>query len=142
MPYGELLIKIPSVSPQCRCVQVECINEREQMLCEQVLRLCRGEESEGHYGLSDLDGGKWKPLLSNVDAVNIHWHYRAKPKKQLVVPWELIPDEYICVTVNKNSKVFISKHTDGVYLFFPLKLDLEGVELPVTVHRPTENGDK
>lgn len=108
---------------------IECKTDREKMLCEQVLRMCRGEDSQrlvsSHWIGSD-------PLRLFVDA-----EYRAKPEKELIVPWDLINEHIKTITVTEKGitgyqENCLAKNYD---LTMILALDLEGIDLPVTVKR-------
>ena len=61
---------------------VECKTEREKMLCEQVLRMCRGEDRQ------KLINGNWSELFSRNLCIDSE--YRAKPKKELIVTWGVV----------------------------------------------------
>ena len=110
---------------------IECKTDREKMLCEQVLRVVRGEPSQ------ELINTYWKDVqpdhIINIDKLI---RYRAKPKKELAVPWEWLREEIDEVVVTKEG--FIKGYANGseYYQLFGLSLDLEGVDLPVTVKRP------
>ena len=103
---------------------VECKTDREKMLCEQVLRMCRGEASE------ILVEKKWV-VVNDLDALYPSHEYRAKPKKELIVPWEWIPDNVFEITVPESGVIY-----NNFGYTMHIKLDLEGIELPVTVNRP------
>lgn len=108
---------------------IECKTDREKMLCEQVLRMCRGEESQiKHKGYGD-----WNDIRDNPVCLSIEEEYRAKPKKELVVPWKWLPDEVTDITVCENLHIY--NNLGNTVL---LKLDLEDIDLPVTVIRPKE----
>lgn len=113
---------------------VTCDNERQKMLCEQVLRMCRGEASEYQYNDEwiTLDGDSKNPL-----AVCVDYEYRAKPKKELAVPWEWLASDINKIMVNKNGDI-CHVHNDGYFSGYitTLKLDLTDIDLPVTVKRP------
>ncbi len=108
---------------------IECKTDREKMLCEQVLRMCRGEERQ------KLINGNWCPSFSTNLCIDSE--YRAKPKKELIVPWEFINDEIIEITFTKDNSPYCktATHHHG-HVLQGLKLDLEGIDLPVTVKRP------
>lgn len=111
-----------------KSMNIECKNEREKMLCEQVLRMCRGEESE--VNCSD----NWVKYEHGY--LFIFGEYRAKPKKELVIPWDFLREDIINVVVTSNGE--IKGYSDSVtyYNLFGLLLDLDGIDLPVTVKRP------
>ena len=67
---------------------IECKTDREVMLCGQVLRMCRGEDSQIKHRECD----NWSDIRVNPVSLSIEEEYRAKPKKELVVPWELIDE--------------------------------------------------
>ena len=115
---------------------IVCKTDREVMLCEQVIRMCRGEASQFNYN------GQW--VDSRLNKVVIGNKYRAKPKKELVVPWEWLAADVFAVEVMSDKQVFLlskkeSDFMDEYTLQSPvdfLNLDLEGIDLPVTVKRP------
>ena len=110
---------------------VACKTDREVMLCEQVLRMCRGEESQ--FKRRD---GAWEPVAGETNGfISINMEYRAKPKKELVVPWEFIAEWVCSVEVRGNGTVIAVDDYDNA-MRLPLKLDLEGIDLPVAVKRP------
>ena len=101
---------------------VTCNNEREVMLCEQVLRMCSGEACQ--YKVL----GKW--LTHKFTYMLIDGEYRAKHKKELVIPWEWLPDDVTIVEVDESGV-----HDQGSNPL-RIKLDLTEIELPVIVTRP------
>lgn len=111
---------------------IVCRTDREVMLCEQVLRVERGEESE------ILVDEEWV-RVNDLDALYPNHEYRAKPKKELIVPWELIDESISEIEVLKDKRAFFIKDDCEIrirHLAYYLKLDLEGIDLPVTVKRP------
>jgi len=111
---------------------IECKTDREVMLCEQVLRMCRGEERQ------KLINGNWCPSFSTNLCIDSE--YRAKPKKELIVPWEFISDEINYLLIESNEIIIGLKSTsqiikDGLHIS-GLKLDLEGIDLPTAIKRP------
>lgn len=117
----EFLALIPNT------LTVTCDNEHDLMLHQQLQRLINNEPSQ--YCRDD----EWVDLTSdsnNPKAVCITEVYRAKPKKELVVPWDILADEVIEVRVDKNGCIY----DGGTPL--RIKLDLTDIELPVTVKRP------
>ena len=110
---------------------IECKTDREKMLCEQVLRMCRGEKSQIKCTETDIWYDFDEAVISHLP------EYRAKPKKELVVPWEFINDEIIEITFTKDNSPYCktATHHHG-HVLQGLKLDLEGIDLPVTVKRP------
>lgn len=109
---------------------IVCRADREVMLCEQVIRMCRGEASQFNYN------GQW--VDSRLNKVVIGNKYRAKPKKELFVPWEWIDEKYNVCVVDLNMQVGfkISEDSNSTNIGQAIKLDLEGIDLPVTVKRP------
>ncbi len=105
---------------------VTCKTDREVMLCEQVLRILRGEG--GQY--KDFDGN-WRDINKAADHFGINCEYRAKPKKELFVPWDWVDDRIDEIHVNEYGRI-LDKHCNPL----PFKLDLSGIEVPVTVKRP------
>ena len=114
------MIEIPRV--------VYCDNERQMMLCEQVIRMDRGEASQ-QLNIAN----KWVDVTwVRIDTTK---KYRAKPKKELVVPWEWLDSDVAAITVNSRGVVLaIDGSNQGFEI--KLKLDLTDIELPVTVRRP------
>lgn len=112
---------------------IVCRTEREKMLCEQVLRVVRGEPSQ------ELVNTYWKDVqpdhIINIDKLI---RYRAKPKKELVVPWEWIDEKYNVCVVDLNMQIGfkVSEDSNSTNIGQAIKLDLEGIDLPVTVKRP------
>lgn len=111
---------------------IVCRADREVMLCEQVIRMCRGEASQFNYN------GQW--VDSRLNKVVIGNKYRAKPKKELVAPWEFIGDEINYLLIESNEIIIGLKSTsqiikDGLHIS-GLKLDLEGIDLPTAIKRP------
>ena len=106
---------------------VECKTDREVMLCEQVLRMCRDEASQ------ELTQYEDRSVWSDASPfeVDLSTTYRAKPKKELIVPWEWIPDNVFEITVPESGVIY-----NNFGYTMHIKLDLEGIELPVTVNRP------
>lgn len=112
-------------------LSVTCDNERQKMLCEQVVRMCRGEDSVR------LVGDRWEDASKEFLSIHESTSYRAKSKKELVVPWEYICDNFDICTVTIYNEIFLKESDgDGVYSISHLKLDLAGIDLPVTVKRP------
>ena len=110
---------------------ITCNNPREVMLCKQVLRMCRGEASQ------QLFKGDWYDFDKESYEFYINEQYRAKPKKELIVPWEWIADDVYRVEVSEDGKVMtISTKYNNESI--PLKLDLDGVDLPAIIDRPSE----
>lgn len=105
---------------------VTCDNERQKMLCEQVIRMDRGKESQ--YRLCGLDACDWTD--KTTDSISICAEYREKPKKELVVPWDVLANEVTVIRVDSNGCIY-----DG-NTPLRIKLDLTDIELPVTVKRP------
>ncbi|MGB0942968.1 MAG: hypothetical protein ACPGUE_11225 [Marinomonas sp.] len=106
---------------------IECKTEREQMLCEQVLRVIRGEASQ------QLVNTYWKDVPpDNIINIDKLIRYRAKPKKELVVPWDILSDEVTEIKIDKHGNIY----DGGTPL--RIKLDLTDIELPITVKRPEE----
>lgn len=108
---------------------VTCDNERQKMLCEQVIRMDSGEASQF------LRNGKWINKEVTCTSILTESEYRATPKKELVVPWEWLDLDVKAITVNDRGVVLA---IDGSNQGFEIKLalDIEGINLPVTVHRP------
>lgn len=79
-----------------------------------------------HEGDIDQTGYMW----SLSDAEN-HVAKYLEPKKELVVPWEFIPDVINEITVSATGNI-----TYSVGYSLMLKLDLDEIDLPVTVTRP------
>ena len=94
------------------------------MLCQQVLRMCRGEGSEQQNVNNEWVSVEW-------DRIDINKRFRAKPKKELVVPWEWLPDDVTELTITVNKVIYNNRGYTVA-----LKLALTDIELPVTVHRP------
>ena len=119
---------------------IVCRADREVMLCEQVLRMCRDEASQ------ELTQYEDRSVWSDASPfeVDLSTTYRAKPKKELVVPWEWLAADVFAVEVMSDKQVFLlskkeSDFMDEYTLQSPvdfLNLDLEGIDLPVTVKRP------
>lgn len=109
---------------------IVCKTDREVMLCEQVIRMCRGEASQFNYN------GQW--VDSRLSKVVIGNKYRAKPIKTLFIPWDFISDDINHISVQSKDCITAFKdHMDenGVKLN-GLKLDLDGICLPVLAMRP------
>jgi hypothetical protein len=108
---------------------VTCKTDREKMLCEQVLRMCRCEESQ--YRALSI----WHdvPCTGHMD---MERDYRSKPKKELVVPWEFLRKEIGEVVVTKEGYIRGYANGSGYHHLYGLSLDLEGIDLPVIVKRP------
>ncbi len=107
------------------------VTEKEKMLVAATLRMCRGEASECAAGWGD----QWRP--SAGDVVMLRGNYRAIPQKLPVIPWEWLPDDVECVSIDKERRAILmsnSSATSGINM--PLKLDLDGVTLPCVVWRP------
>ena len=107
---------------------IECKTDREKMLCEQVLRMCRGEV------IQRLVNGFWidsDPLYLFIDG-----EYRAKPKKELIVPWEFLSSEIAEIVVTEAGYIKGYVNESEYHQLNGLSLDLESIELPVTVKRP------
>ena len=115
--------------PSWNAKYISCNNNREVMLCQQVLRMCRGEGSEFTFNGHDWGDANDKELC-------IETSYRAKPKKELVVPWEWFNDECVSLCVNEAKVISLTDCNGNLIYMTGFKLDLEGIELPVTVHRP------
>lgn len=111
---------------------IRCDDERQKMLCEQVIRMCRGEASQ----FKRTSTNKWEDKVPTSELyTNIE--YRAKPKKELVVPWEFIADDIIEITVSEDNSPYCKTATNHWgHVLRGLKLDLDGIDLPVTVTRP------
>jgi len=112
---------------------IVCKTDREVMLCEQVLRVVRGEPSQ------ELVNTYWKDVqpdhIINIDKLI---RYRAKPIKTLFIPWDFISDDINHISVQSKDCITAFKdHMDenGVKLN-GLKLDLDGICLPVLAMRP------
>ena len=121
-------INYPSSSIKNKDGVVNHLTDRELMLCEQVVRMCRGEESQ----FKDSEEG-WVDALRVT--MSIHHEYRAKPKKELVVPWEWLDDDVCAIDISPTGKCFAIIEDEECYPL-PIKLDLEGVKIPVIVKRP------
>lgn len=110
---------------------VECKTDREKMLCEQVLRMCRGEDRQ------KLINGNWCELFSTNLCIDSE--YRAKPKKELIIPWEWLPDDVFAIEVSADKQITLVRDGRGTIAhraFTNFKPNLEGIDLPVTVKRP------
>ena len=107
---------------------IECKTDREKMLCEQVLRMCRGEERQ------KLINGNWCPSFSTNLCIDSE--YRAKPKKELIVPWEFLSSEIAEIVVTEAGYIKGYVNESEYHQLNGLSLDLEGIELPVAVKRP------
>lgn len=104
---------------------VTCDNERQKMLCEQVVRDYQGLRSQYRTG----DGCEWLDVDSTT-CLDYAFEYRAKPKKELVVPWNILSDEVKVIRVDSNGCIY-----DG-NTPVRIKLDLDDIDLPVIVKRP------
>ena len=85
---------------------------------------------------------KYAALVDKYDALTDKYlalkgdNERAKPKKELIVPWEWIADDCVSLCVNE-AKVVFSVDCNGHLIYMTgFKLDLDGIDLPVTVERP------
>ena len=115
-------------------ILVECKTDREVMLCEQVLRMCRDEASQ------ELTQYEDRSVWSDASPfeVDLSTTYRAKPIKTLFIPWDFISDDINHISVQSKDCITAFKdHMDenGVKLN-GLKLDLDGICLPVLAMRP------
>ena len=112
---------------------VYCEDERQVMLCEQVIRMCKGEASEK---LDYYSENKWD-IFYPRDCLFMNEQYRAAPfqKKELVVPWGWLSSDVTAITVNERGIVLaIDGSNQGWEI--KLKLDLTDIELPIIVTRP------
>ena len=127
--HRNIMIPIPLVVNNDSIIT--CKTEREVMLCKQVIRMCRGEASQ------QLFKGDWYDFDSDSYEFYINEQYREKLKKELVIPWEWIADDVYRVEVGEGGKVTtISTKYNNESI--PLKLDLDGVDLPTIIDRPSE----
>ena len=109
-------------------LNITCEDEWQVMLCEQIIRMCKGEVSEFN------DDGLWKTVVNN-NFIAMDFEYRLKPKKELVVPWGWLAPDVTAITVNERGVVLaIDGSNQGWEI--KLNLDLTDIELPITVTRP------
>ncbi len=108
--------------------QLTATTDKEKMLVAATLRMCRGEPGEC------AQCGEWGPSADDVIFLNAQ--YRAIPQRLPTIPWEWLPDDVECVSIDKERRAILmsnSSATSGINM--PLKLDLDGVTLPCVVWR-------
>jgi hypothetical protein len=115
--------------------QLTPTTDKEKMLVAATLRMCRGVGGESRHP-SDAE---WRK--SSDKAIHLIAQYRAEPPKTPKIPWEWLPDDIEALRVMTSGAVAITTKINNspvwwVPVALKLKLDLDGVTLPVTVRRP------
>lgn len=93
--------------------------EREVIIREFV------EDCFKHEGDIEETGYMW-----SLDDVEKHINEYIKPKKELVIPWEWLPEDVKIVEVDESG--IHDQNSNQLRI----KLDLTDIDLPVTVKRP------
>ena len=104
---------------------------RAEELHAQLQRMIDEEPSEA---FNTKAGDKWFEWDRDYLYVSDNIKYRAKVYKELHVPWDWLDDSVSYVQVRSDGTV-ITNTMERI----PLRLDLEGVKLPVLVNRPKDS---
>ena len=113
---------------------MENLTKHEEHMCEILVRKMRGEAVEmmSHSG--------WKLADKSIMLVNAEYR---KPIKKIIMPWDLINDEWVAFAVDKDGTHNLYSHGEikaydthwagvgaGVaadYCRYPLKIDTDGI---------------